>query len=563
MSTTAARPRLGLDLPYLRRAWREMLDPRTVPRDLMAGLVVAFVSLPLNLAFAVAANVDAAVGLVTGIVGGFVAGLFGGSRYSVTGPAAVMGLLLIQITDRYGMEGLFTACALCGLLQVAAGLARLGVLARYIPLPVVSGFTSGLAVLIILTQLPTMLGLQKVPDLLHEFAAVNLWTRLQFIDWADTLIGVVTALVMLLVPRHSKVPGALVALVAGTAFALVLDLPWVAERWPDFLPAGDIERIGSTGLSLPAPRPWGIAWPDLGGLAVAAVGLFFLATVQSMLNALSCDSQTGSLHHSNQELIGQGLANVVVPFFGGIPVTGVFARSAAGIRAGAATRLTTLCHAVILLLLTVVLARQTALVPLAALAAILIVTGWRMIQWDLTLRTVRASPPEGAVLLTTFALTVITTNMMLGVFAGMAVAVAVVAWQAARQLALLSRLHGVEHRPHDVLIQHVAGPLFFGATPQFAEAFEGLGDTRVLILDLERAWSLDTTACQAIQQLAATLRKRGGVLLLSGLGANRPLLEQFGTLAAVGKDHVFEQLDGAVKRAEELAGGGGREPVGP
>lgn len=537
----SARISWGLDVPHLLAAWREMTSIRTVPRDLMAGVVIAVVALPLCIAFAVASGVPPAVGLVTGVVGGFLAALLGGSRFSVTGPAAAMAIVLIHITERHGLGGLLTVGFLCGLLQLVAGLARLGKFAQYLPVPVVSGFTSGIGVLIILMQLPNLLGLPKPSpeaELLGWFTE-----RLGDINWLDVGIALVTITAMLGIPRRSKVPAALIAVVAGTAASFLLPL---------VVSGAVVSRVGPIPRMLPAPGLWAIPWENLGELFLEALAVFALATIESLLCAVSCDGQTGTRHQGNQELIGQGLANLIVPFFGGIPVTGVIVRSSAGIKAGAQTRLAAMAHAVVLLLLMVTLADLAALIPRAALAGILLVTGYRMFEYEMLVRTIRACRLEGAVLVTTLIVTV-RTDLILGVAAGLGLSMALFAWKMARLLATHSRPHESIHPDHKVVVHHVEGPLFFGAAPRFVASFDGLHDHDVLVLDLERASTLDVTGCEAIAQLSHRLQKTGAVLLLSGLGRNRKILKRFGTYQVVGPDNCFMQLPAALARANELA----------
>jgi SulP family sulfate permease len=525
-----------------------MLSPKTLPRDLMAGVVVAFVGLPLSLASAEAAGVQPQVGLAAGIVGGLVAALFGGSELTVCGPATVLGVLLLSITSRCGSQGLLIACLACGLLQIGAGWLRLGRAARYVPLPVISGFTCGLAILIVLGQLPTLLGIKRLLDV-YEVPVIYLWEHRDWIDWSDSIVGAVTVLVMILAPKNARVPPPLVALLAGCLTAALLPLAWSGA---------DVDHLEPLALRLAMPSFHGVGLNEVGELALESLGLFFLTTMQTLLCALSCDSQAGTQHHSDQELIGTGLANLAVLFVGALPVTGVFTRSAAAIRSGAATRMTAVTQSVVLLLLALGLAVSGLgeLVPLAALAGILTVTGARMFQWGQLKRTLRASPAEGAVLLATLAVTAGTTNMLAGVLAGMSVALAVVAWKAAQQLARLSSLDLHTHAGGRVAVHSVRGPFFFGAAPEFSESLGRLREHGALVLDLTQAWNLDTTACEAIGQLARSQGRKGTRLLLCGLGGNRAILERYGTLAAFEEENVLPDLDAALARARQLVGNG-------
>lgn len=504
----------GFDRHGLLAAWREMMAPATLLHDVMAGAVIAVSALPLCLAFSVAAGVSPSVAITSAVVGGFLASMLGGSRFSVSGPTSAMAILLIQIAERFGIGGLLTAGLLCGILQVGTGWFRLGKYAQYIPRPVVLGFTGGIGLWIVLLQLPTVLGLGKLSP--QHVLPTCLGPGLLGINGPDFAIASVSILVMLAVPRESKVPANLLAILAGLGAALLFAL---------LVPSVRIARIGPLPCALAAPTGWAVPWHQIGELFPLALAMFGLATFETLLTAISCDNQTRTRHDSDQELLGQGIANMVLPFFGGMPVTAGVFRSTVGIRAGSRTRLAAASHALVLLVLTLALADVAAYIPRAALAGTLLVTGCRMVGTRALVQTLRHSRHEGVILIATLLLTVL-FNLLVAVTVGLALSVAHFAWRAARQFSAESRRQEPEEKDQRIVVHQVRGPLFFGVIPDFVRAITTLEGRTVLVLDLEAAWGLDNTACEAIQQLAVRFQRQGGMLLLRVRESDLRMLQQ-------------------------------------
>lgn len=521
---------------------------RSWPRDLAAGLTVGIVALPLALAFGVATGVGAGAGLVTAVVAGAVAAVFGGSHLQVSGPTGAMTVVLVPLVAARGPEVVYPVAVLAGLMVVAAAALRLGRLLAYVPWPLIEGFTVGIAVVIALQQVPSALGVPK-PDVENAAAAAAL-AVVRFVDdpqWPVLGLLLLSVLLTSGLPRlHRSLPASLLAVAVATL---------VAEG------AGmDVARIGALPSSLPLP-----ALPDLHGLSSLlgpAAVVAFLAGLESLLSAKVADSMSDAPRHDpDRELFGQGLANIASGMCGGMPATGALARTAVNARSGAHTRLAALAHALVLTGVVYAGAGLVSRIPLAALAGVLVVTAWRMVERHNVRSVLRSTPGDTAV----FALTAVATvtfDLITAVELGLVLAaVLALAHLASTARAMPEALadDGIDDAvEHALLASHVLtyrldGPLFFAASARFLAQITAVADVRVVILRLSGVGLLDATGARALGEVAEQLHERGITVLLKGASPDHTrLLHAVGALAPVAaRGHVFDTLPDAVAHARE------------
>lgn len=540
----SVRRRLGALAP--RRA-----DYRGLPgawrADLVAGITVAIVALPLALAFGVASGLGAAAGIATAIVAGLVAAVFGGSDVQVSGPTGAMTVVLIPVVASVGPDGVLVVALLAGLLLVVAGAAGLGRYASVLPWPVVEGFTLGIALLIFLQQIPLALDVPKPEG--ENTAAVAVRALSHAADGHLSAIAVVAlvAVIMVVLPRLWRaLPASLIAVAAATVAAEMLGLP--------------VTRIGEIPAALPLPQLPDVAASELPSLFAAAVAVAALGGLESLLSAKVADGMAdGPAHDPDRELAGQGLANVAVSFFGGMPATGAIARTAVNVRAGARTRLAAAIHALVLVAIVLAAAPVLARVPLAALAGVLMVTAVRMAETGTIGRILRSSRGDAALLSITAAAT-LAFDLVVAVGVGVALAsVLALRAMAATTTFERDRLEPVDLDPaleHALLADHIVayrldGALFFGAAQRFLLELAEVTDVDVVILRLGRLRVLDATGAQALGALVEQLEHRGITVLLACVRPeHRALLERVGTLDALAHaNHVLPTIDEALDHA--------------
>ena len=528
------------DYRSLRGSWRA---------DLLAGVTVAVVALPLALAFGVASGLGAAAGLVTAIVAGVVAGVFGGSHVQVSGPTGAMTVVLVPVVAAVGPGGVVVVALLAGLLLIAAGAARVGRYAGILPWPVVEGFTAGIALLIFLQQVPAALGV-PVPEgentAAVAVAAAGDWAGE---GWAPLALVALVALLMTGLPRlHRALPASLVAVAAATVAAEVAGLP--------------VARIGLIPASLPAPSLPDLSLGDLGPLVSAAFAVAALAGIESLLSAKVADGMAdGDAHDPDRELVGQGMANVAVSFVGGMPATGAIARTAVNVRAGAQTRAATVVHGLVLLVVVLALAPLLGRVPLAALAGVLTVTAFRMVEFGAVGRILRSTRSDALLLSCTAGATIV-FDLVVAVGVGVALA-SLLALKAMADSTTFARdpLETAEHEidstlEHALLGDHIVayrldGALFFGAAQRFLLELTEVSDVDVVILRLGRLRVLDSTGAQALADLISHLEDRGITVLLACLRPeHRRLLERVGALDTLAHaNHVVPDIGAALAHA--------------
>jgi len=485
---------------------------RSPRRDLVAGVTVGVVALPLALAFGITSGLGAEAGLVTAIVAGMAAAFFGGSNLQVSGPTGAMTVVLIPIVATHGPEGVMAVGLLAGVMLVVMGFARLGRVMRYIPLPVIEGFTLGIAVIIGLQQVPAALGRSGSGESAvgAALSAAAHWLEAPH-WWALGMAVAVVALMLGIARVRPGVPGSLLAVLLATITAEVLHL--------------DVARIGALPAGLPAPRLPDLPWADLQHLLLPALAVAALAALESLLSATVADAMSVSERHDpDRELFGQGVANLLSPLFGGIPATAAIARTAVNVRSGAQSRLASITHAVALLLVVLTLAPLVGRIPLAALAGVLLATAVRMVEVSSLRSLLRSSRGDAAVLVGTAAATValdLVTAVILGVVAAGAVALRRTAQAVTlEEVPVAAGDHSDEE--HALLDEHIVayrldGPLFFGGAHQALLELTTLSDVRVVVLRMSRVASLDATGAAVLRDTITDLEHRGITVLLSGV----------------------------------------------
>jgi len=514
-------------------AWRDLRA------DVMAGAIVGIVALPLSMALAIASGVPPQHGLYTAIVGGAVAALLGGSRVQVTGPTAAFVVILAPISARYGLGGLLVATLLAGFILAFMGLARLGRLIEFVPYPVTTGFTAGIAVVIGTLQVKDLLGLTvaRMPEHYMERLGA-LWDALPSTRPLDLAAGLMTVACLVTWPRVTKrVPAPLVALTIVTAATWIAEAFWpgahvqtIASRFSYATPAGlqpGIPRmppLPAWPWHFPGPEgePLVLTWGLIRTLMGPAFAIAMLGAIESLLSATVADGMTGTQHDSDAELIGQGIANVAAPFFGGIAATGAIARTATNIRYGARTPLAATFHALFVLLAVLALAPILGHLPMAALAAVLLVVAWNMGEFKHVWRVLRIAPRgDVLVLLSCFSLTVL-FDMVVSVSVGVVLAALLFMERMAdsSRSDLISEGHPDFARglPRNLVIYEVAGPLFFGAAQKAMSTLRTLRkNVKVVVLDLRAVPVMDATGLVNLESAVDRLREAGIFVVLGGL----------------------------------------------
>jgi SulP family sulfate permease len=530
--------------------------------DLTAGVIVGIVALPLAIAFAIASGVTPDRGLYTAVIAGFIISALGGSRVQIGGPTGAFVVIVYGIVQQYGIDGLTVATIMGGVLLIGFGLARLGAAIKFIPFPVVTGFTSGIAVILIIQQLRDILGLQLTaapPEFIERLAvyAKNLHT----VNAYAIALAAGTLLIIRFWPRVSRtIPAPFVALLLTTMLVRFTDLPveTIGTRF------GEISA-GFPSLSFPS-----VSWAEARELVGPALAIAALGGVESLLSAVVADGMTGGRHRSNMELVAQGVANVVTPLFGGIPATGAIARTATNVKSGGRTPVAGLVHALTLLLITLFFGRLAGLIPLATLAAIVFWVAYRMAEWQVFKSELSAPRSDALVMVTTFLLTVL-VDLTTGIGVGMVLAsflfmkrmaevtdVTVVS-QEFQDTRTSTDTSGAIYRrqvPKGVEVYEINGPFFFGAAEKFKDTlWEVSKKPRVLIVRMRNVPAIDSTAMHALRDLVRRTKKDGTVVLLSDVQAQpRLALERSGLLDEIGQEHLCGNIDEALRRAERQVG---------
>lgn len=538
---------------------------KTFVADLMAGIIVGIVALPLAIAFGIASGVTPEKGIITAIVAGFVISALGGSKVQIGGPTGAFIIIIYGIIQQYGMEGLTIATLMAGVFLILFGFLHLGTIIKFIPYPIVVGFTSGIAVTIFTTQVKDLFGLNiaSVPSdfiekwicYFNNFSTVDLWS---------SVIGIVSVVIIMLTPKVSKkIPGSLVAIIVMTVAALLLK---------QFAEVESIETIGdrfAISNSLPEATVPALSWETIKNLVSPAITIAILGAIESLLSAAVADGVIGDHHNSNTELIAQGVANLASPIFGGIPATGAIARTMTNINNGGRTPIAGIVHAVVLLLIFLFLMPLAKYIPMACLAGVLVVVSYGMSGWRSFLALMKNPKSDVTVLLITFFLTII-FDLTIAIEVGLIIACLLFM----RRMSETTDVHvisneinpddedsdmhlgNIEHLtiPKGVEVYEINGPYFFGAGNRFEEIMATLGDRpQVRIIRMRKVPFVDSTGIHNLTNLCEMSQKEGIQIVLSGVTEKvHSQLNKAGFYDIVGQDNICSHIDIALDRAKEI-----------
>ncbi len=532
--------------------------------DLIAGIVVGIVALPLAIAFGIASGVSPTTGLITAIIGGFLVSAFGGNSVQIGGPTGAFIVIVYNIIATYGLQGLAIATFMAGLILVVMGLFHLGTVIKFIPYPIVVGFTAGIALTIFSTQINDFLGL-GLKDVPSEF--IPKWgvyfQNMQNIDWTTLAVGMVSLLIIILTPKISKkLPGALIAIIVVTVAVYFLKdvLNLNVETIGD--------RFGSMSSDIPSPHGFDISMSTINQLLPSAFTIAVLCAIESLLSATVADGVTGSRTNSNTELIGQGIANVAVPFFGGIPVTGAIARTMTNITNGGRTPVAGVVHTVVLLLIFLFLMPLINYVPMACLAAVLLVVSYNMSGWRTVVGIFKSPKSDISVLLVTFFLTVI-FDLTIAIEIGLLLAVVLFLRRVMENTEIkvyseqLDIAEGTETNMHEVLdvakgveVYEIDGPFFFGVATKFDEMMRSSSMANkplVRIIRMRKVPFIDSTGIHNLELLIRSSQNDGMHVVLSGVKENvRQVLHHANIDKLIGEDHICDHITKAVVMANAI-----------
>jgi SulP family sulfate permease len=547
-------------------------DKKTFLNDISAGVIVGIVALPLSIAFAIASGVTPERGLFTAIIAGLIISFLGGSRVQIGGPTGAFVVIVYGIVERYEYAGLMTATIIAGVFLVLMGMLRLGGLIRFIPYTIITGFTAGIAVTILASQIGDFLGLE-IASAPGDFAGrLKVYAaHIGGINWAAFGLSTMSLLIIIFWRRiNKKIPGSLVAILVSTALVLALKLP------VDTIGS----RFGAIPAGLPPPMLPDFSLETVRQLIPSALSIAILGAVESLLSAAVADGMIGSHHRSNMELVAQGIANVVTPVFGGIPATGAIARTAANVRNGGRTPVAGIIHALTLLFIMLAFGKYAAYIPMPALAAILVHVAWNMSEVHAIKSILRGQKSDAAVLLVTFFITVfvdlsvaIETGLILAAFLFMKKMVDVTDITAVKEEAGDNREEDKEayalatgKRPQGVFIYEIDGPFFFGSVQKLEEVMkQRTMDYRIMVLRMRNVNYIDATGLRAVEQLFFECKRQNRLFVISGI-RSQPLkiLEKTGFAAVMGRDKIFAHIDLAIKYVDEtLAAMSGAEANAP
>ncbi len=543
-------------------------------QDAIAGMIVGIVAIPLAIAFGISSGVGPTEGLVTAIIAGFIISAFGGSKVQIGGPTGAFIVIIYGIIQQHGLTGLLIATIMAGILLIFMGLFRLGNVIKFVPYPVIIGFTAGIAVTIFTTQMNDLfgMGIQDAPaDFIHKW--ICYFEHWRDINWWAFAVGVVSLLIIVFSTKMSKkIPGSLVAIVLMTLivwllreFGGVTSITTIGDLYtlPDGMPAPHLPALhlaeGETLFNL------------VRDLFPSAFTIAMLGAIESLLSAMVADGVIGDKHNSNTELIAQGVANVVVPFFGGIPATGAIARTMTNINNGGRTPIAGIIHAVVLLLVLLFLGPLVGMIPMACLAGVLIVVSYNMSGWRSFLWLAKAPKSDFIVMLVTFVLTVI-FDLTIAIEVGLLLAVILFLKRTNEATVIRSfsdeidptyhndvRLHGNDldmlHIPPHTEVYEIDGPYFFGIANKFDEISQRIGadGQKVRILRMRKVSFMDSTGIHNLEQLYLRSQRCGMTLVLSGVNTHVfKTLEKSGLVQLIGRENIRDHINGALARAEEI-----------
>ncbi|MCX8105316.1 MAG: sulfate permease [Ignavibacterium album] len=529
--------------------------------DATAGVIVGIVALPLAIAFGIASGVTPEKGIITAIVAGFIISFLGGSRVQIGGPTGAFIIIVYGIIQQYGTTGLAIATVMAGFILIFMGLAKFGSLIKFIPYPVVVGFTSGISLLIFSTQIKDFFGLSiaKVPSEFHE-KWILYFQNFSTINYYVFGIALLSLIILIFWPKVThRIPGSLIAIIISTIIVQYFNLP------VDTIGS----RFGKIPSNLPSPSLLEFHLSDIKNLIAPATTIALLAAIESLLSAVVADGMIGGKHRSNMELIAQGVANIASPLFGGIPATGAIARTATNIKNGGRTPVAGIIHSITLLLIMLFFGSYAKLIPMATLAAILVIVSYNMSEWHAFKSLLKSPRSDVIVLLTTFFLTVI-FDLTIAIEIGMILAVLLFMKRMAEvsNISIITREledeeekadpNSIEKRivPEGVEVFEINGPFFFGAATKFKEQLKIVENPpKILIIRMRNVPAIDATGLQILRELYYDSKKNGTHLILSGVHT-QPLyaMTQAGIIDLYGAENIHGNIDDALDRAREILG---------
>lgn len=558
MSNSYFAPRLLSELRHYNKA--------KFAADLMAGLIVGIVALPLAIAFGIASGVSPSQGILTAIIGGFIVSALGGSRVQIGGPTGAFIVIIYGIVSdpNLGLSGLMLATMLAGIFLILLGVCHLGTIIKFIPYPIVVGFTSGIAVTIFTTQIKDLFGLTIAGKMPGDFLSKWLvyFQNFDTVDWVTTAIGVLSIVIIALTPKVSKkVPGSLVAIIVMTIGVYFLNTCTDMK----VLTIGD--QFGEIKASIPSLQVPNLSWESVKSLFPTAMVIAVLGAIESLLSATVADGVCGDHHNSNQELIGQGVANLCTPLFGGIPCTGAIARTMTNINNGGRTPVAGIIHAAVLLVIFLVLMPLAAYIPMSCLAGVLVIVSYNMSGWRTFMQLMKNPKSDVIVLFITFLLTVI-FDLTIAIEVGLLIACLLFMKRMAEstQIKVIAdeidpndetdaEVHEEHLRiPQGVEVYEINGPYFFGIANKFEELMAAMEDhPKVRIIRMRRVPFIDSTGIHNLQNLCEMSHREGTHIVLSGVTPNvYSVLEHNGFCHLLGKDHICPNINVALERASAI-----------
>ena len=534
----------------------------TFAKDVMAGIIVGIVAIPLAIAFGIASGVTATEGLMTAIIAGFIISVMGGSRVQIGGPTGAFIVIIYGIIQQFGLGGLAIATIMAGIMLLLMGVFKLGAIIKFMPYPIIVGFTAGIAVTIFSTQMNDLfgMGLSNVPaDFIDKWAFY--FENIDKINWLALAIGIDSIIIIAITPRISKkLPGSLLAIIIMTVFC------WVLKEYAG---VNSIKTIGALPSGLPEFRLPAIAegtswWDTIQDLLPAAFTIAILGAIESLLSAMVADGVINSRHNSNTELMAQGVANIVVPFFGGIPATGAIARTMANINNGGRTPVAGIVHALVLLLVLLFLGDLVSLIPMPCLAGVLIMVSYNMSGWRTIRSMCRQSRSDIAILFTTMILTII-FDLTIAIEVGLVLAVVLFVRRIMEtsHISVLRKEMDLHHDgedgevqltiPDGVEVYEIEGPFFFGIATKFEELSRAQNEASVRIIRMRKVSFIDSTGIHNLEIFIESAQKSGQRIILSGVNKKvYNAIARVGIVAKVGEENILDQIDLALARAKEL-----------
>ena len=548
--------------PKLYTTLKEGYTKQDFFKDLIAGVIVGTVALPLAIAFGIASGVTPEQGLITAIIGGFIISVLGGSRVQIGGPTGAFIVVLYGVVQKFGVNGLLIATIISGVIVLIMGLAKFGGVIKFIPAPVVTGFTSGIAIIIFSSQIKDLFGLKMgaVPaDLIEKWTAY--FQNFSEFNWYAIGLAVLAIFIIIFSPRITKkIPGPFIALILCTILVYVFNIP--------------VETIGSKfkvlGGSLPSPQLPNITFSAIKELFPSIITMSVLISIESLLSAVVADGMLGTKHRSNMELVAQGVANIISPLFGGIPATGAIARTATNIKSGGRTPVAGIIHSLFLLLVVLAIGKYASMIPIPVLAAILVIVSYNMSEWRTFKSMLKAPKSDVAILLTTFVLTVV-IDLTVAIEVGMVLA----AFLFMRRMALVTNVSVItgefedgdepensqtlinKEIPRGVQVYEINGPFFFGAAEKFIETIRDMSIVpKVFILRMRNVTALDATGMKAIEDIwKKMVHHHKGLFLIAEIHSQPfDALKQSGFLKKLGEENVTGSLELALDASKKWLG---------